>query len=190
MFQLILAISLLFVDTSVAVEKPLILMNAIPSSFKAPDPEDQYDVQLLDNINNLGWYNIHIEEENNAPAYAFSIGHFHKQNHPEIIVIGLKLEVANKLLNVVALNIIDGDEIEPFKKYESFIDELTVSFVPIDIEFYGEYLGYANWYYEKLSKPYPVLQMVWPDKKGIYPWEDGYDDNFLEIQPILVNSSK
>ncbi|HBO37552.1 MAG TPA: DUF4262 domain-containing protein [Pasteurellaceae bacterium] len=161
-------------------------MESIPSNFKPPVPEDDYDSQVLDQINEVGWYNIHVAGENGESAFAFSLGYFHKQNHPEIIIIGLSGKQAQQLLNIAAVKVFGAKEkIEPYKKYEYFTESLSVAFVPVDLEHYGEYLGYANWYYGSMSKPYPVLQMVWPDREGKYPWEPGYDQSFLQSQPIL-----
>jgi hypothetical protein len=35
------------------------------------------------------------------------------------------------------------------------------------------------------STPFPCVQLVWPDKGNHFPWEDGYDKNYLDLQPIL-----
>ncbi len=154
--------------------------------FTAPTPTSEYDFQLLQKIDEIGWYNIHVSEENDSPAYAFTIGHFQKHHHPEIIVIGLPPQIAHELLNIAAIKIAGAkEEIESYRKYTDFTEGLSVVFVPVGIEHYKEYLGYANWYYASMPTPYPALQMVWPDREGIYPWEPGYDKSFLKFQPLL-----
>ena len=127
-------------------------MDSVPSDFTPPAPESEYDAQLLDKIIELGWYNIHVAEENGSPAFAFSLGHFHKENHPEIIIIGLPAETAHELLNIAVVKIVGTNEkIEPYKKYTDFTEGLSVAFVPVDLKHYSEYLGYANWL--QLRKP-------------------------------------
>lgn len=166
--------------------KENMFMTEIPIEFSPPVPENDYDKQLHSQIDELGWHNVHIAEENGMPAFAFTLGHFHKQNHPELIIIGLPAETAHELLNIAVVKIVGAKEaIEPYKKYNDFTESLSVAFVPVDLEHYGEYLGYANWYYGSMPKPFPVMQMVWPDREGKYPWEPGYDKSFLQIQPIL-----
>ncbi|WP_082111428.1 DUF4262 domain-containing protein [Grimontia sp. AD028] len=178
--------ALIFAAVSTAQGEESVFMDSVPSGFTPPAPESDYDAQLLDKVNELGWYNIHIAEENGSPAFAFSIGHFHKQNHPEIIIVGLPAETAHQLLNIAVVKIVGANEkIEPYKKYTDFTESLSVAFVPVGLEHYGEYLGYANWYYGSMPKPYPVVQMVWPDREGKYPWESGYDRRFSQSQPIL-----
>ena len=161
-------------------------MDAIPNEFSLPNPESDYDKNLLKTLESVGWHNVHISEEGNSPAFAFSIGHFYKFNHPEVIVIGLKPEISQQLLNIVAIKVVGANtKIEPYKEYTDMTEGLSLVFIPVSLEHYGEYLGYANWFYGSMPKPYPVLQMVWPDRAGIFPWEKGYDKRFLQLQPIL-----
>lgn len=161
-------------------------MGSIPRHFSLPKPESEFDKNLLKTIETTGWYNVHISADGNSPAYAFTIGHFYKMNHPEIIVIGLKPEISQQLLNIVAIKVVGAKtKIEPYKKYADMTEGFSLVFIPVSLEHYAEYLGYANWFYGSLPKPYPVLQMVWPDKAGLFPWDKGYDKRFLQIQPIL-----
>ena len=178
---------LLFVAVPTALGEESVFLESVPSDFRPPAPESDYDSQLLDQVNEVGWYNLHVAEENGHPAFSFSLGHFHKQDHPEIIIIGLPAETAHQLLNIAVIKIVGAKEkIEPYKKYTEFTEGLSVAFVPVGLEHYAEYLGYANWYYGSMPKPYPVVQMVWPDREGKYPWEPGYDRRFSQLQPILA----
>jgi hypothetical protein len=182
-----LALVLLLITTNVFAEgTDMTFMSKIPEGFKPPAAESDYDEQLLAKIKEVGWHNVHIAGDKGLPAFAFTIGHFYKQNHPELIVIGLPAETAHKLLNIAVVKVVGAKErIEPYKKYKDFTEGLSVAFVPVGIEHYNEYLGYAGWFYGSMSMPFPALQMVWPDKSGKYPWEKGYDKQFLQLQPIL-----
>jgi hypothetical protein len=161
-------------------------MATIPHDFKLPSPESEYDINLLKEIEQIKWKNVHVSAEGNLPAFAYTIGHFYMSNHPEIIVIGLKSETAHQLLNIAAVKIAGAKErIQPYKKYTDLTEGLSLMFIPVSVEHYGEYLGYGNWFYGSLSNPYPALQMVWPDKKGLFPWDKGFDKQFIQIQPII-----
>lgn len=161
-------------------------MQSIPDHFQLPSPEGDYDVNLLEEVKRIGWHHVHITAEGEEPAFAFSIGHFLTLNHPEIIVLGLQPEIAQQFLNAVAVKLAGAKEtIEPYKKYSEFTEGLSLAFIPVSLEYYGEYLGYANWFYGALPKPYPALQMIWPDKSGLYPWEQNYDTRFFRLQPVL-----
>jgi hypothetical protein len=49
-------------------------------------------------------------------------------------------------------------------------------------------LGYAIWFYRSLSKPFPAMQLIWPDKQGHFPWEAGYDERFYRLQKALYEA--
>lgn len=174
------------IQVSIAEGVEYVFMDKVPAGFEAPEPENDFDKRLLGTVEEIGWYNLHVSEEEGAPAFAFSIGHFHKHDHPEIIVVGLEPEIAHELLDIAAVKIIGSQQrIAPYKKYADFTEGLSVAFVPVELDRYEEYLGYANWYYGSLPGPYPALQLVWPDRDGRHPWDDGYDESFSQLQPIL-----
>lgn len=166
--------------------KAAIFMESMPTGFVVPPAETQQDSLILEQIKKVGWYNLHIGQEDNQAAFSFSIGHFQQHNHPELILVGLPAEVANQLLNIAVVKIVGAKErLEPYKKYDDFTEGLAVAFIPVELDFYRDYLGYANWYYGDLPKPYPVLQMVWPDREGYFPWEAEFDTSFKQAQPLL-----
>ena len=173
---------------------PLLLSKAmasefektIPNNFQLPSAESDYDKNLFKQLEDIGWHNVHINAEGELPSFSFTIGHFYKFNHPEILVVGLKSEISQQLLNIVAIKIAGAKErIEPYKKYPNMAEGLNLAFIPVSLKHYKEYLGYASWFYGSMKKPYPALQMIWPDKEGLFPWEKGYNKGFLKFQPIL-----
>ena len=181
---ILLSLAILYASLGVVMASEF--METIPKEFSLPNPESEYDKNLLKTLESVGWHNVHISEEGNTPAFAFSIGHFYKSNHPEVIVVGLKPEISQQLLNIVAIKVVGAKiRIEPYKKYTDMTEGLSLVFIPVSLDHYGKYLGYANWFYGSMSKPYPALQMVWPDKAGIFPWEQNYDERFLQLQPVL-----
>jgi len=48
---------------------------------------------------------------------------------------------------------------------------------------YDEHLGYAIWFYN--GRQFPVLQLVWPDKTGRFPGEEGVAESLATLQPLL-----
>lgn len=168
-----------------------IFMSTIPGDFQVPEPENDFDLQFLEQIESVGWYNLPVAEdpEKGLPQFSFSIGHFYKHNHPEIIVMGLKPEQAVMLLNVAAVKIMGANErIEPYTAYDDFTETLSVMFIPVALEHYPHWMGYANWFYGSMPRPYPTLQMVWPDPEGKFPWDEGYDERFMSLQLLLGSS--
>jgi len=44
-------------------------------------------------------------------------------------------------------------------------------------------MGYANWFYG--GDEYPAFQCIYPDLKGAFPWEEGFDVSWRGRQALL-----
>ena len=146
-----------------------------------PVPEDDGDRKLLSDIQHVGWHVVVIEEDEEGPGYAFSVGLFHSFDHPEMLLFGLDTTV--RLINIIAAQAAVGESFRSGESSDNIIDKFPVSFLTVPANQYRDYLGYALWFYESFD--FPVLQCVWPDRSGLFPWEQGYDTRFLQLQPIL-----
>jgi hypothetical protein len=59
-------------------------------------------------------------------------------------------------------------------------------------EYYFDYMRHGSWFYRSLlwkvdpiaEHKWPVLQLVWPDPNGLYPWDEGCDPRAREIQTL------
>src|SRR6185503_14718031 len=50
---------------------------------------------------------------------------------------------------------------------------------------YGAYLGWGMRFYAHDS--FPVLQMIYPDREGRWPWQDGVSPGIRALQPVLAD---
>lgn len=146
--------------------------------------EEQERLAIQENIDEFGCQIMEVLGDNYMPSFAYTIGLFQQSNHPEIICFGLSQEVMQTLLNNVKDRIEDGETIEIGENYKGFLqDNFEVTFIEANKIFYEEYLGYAKWFYGDTS--FPVLQMVWPDKKQNFPWSPKFDKKLEFAQPLL-----
>lgn len=158
--------------------------------FKWPEPEDLQDQQVLAKIHQNEWTAMHVPSELGKPEYFFTVGHYLHYQRPEVLVVGAPKLVAQKLLQKVALH--TQGKLPPLqigKEYGQFIDQLGVALVPVSVEHYNEYLGFANWFYGSLKHAYPAVQLVWSDMNGVFPWHPRYDLRFSRLQPVLGNAN-
>ena len=155
------------------------------SHEKLPEPKDDYDFAILGDIKRVGWSVIQINPDHpgTEPFYSFSLGLFHTHKHPEIILIGLRHEVAGVIINSIGAAVMLGQRMKPGRTYEEFTS-VPVAFVEVDPAYYEEYVGYARWLYR--GSNFPMLQCVWPLKSGHFPWDKGYDKAGAAIQPLLA----
>lgn len=149
------------------------------------DNAPQQDRQrILDDIEQYGCHLVLIEADNYMPAFAYSVGFYHKFGHPEIICFGLTTESMGNLLNNTCELIKKGEKLEINKGYAGFITNHDIQFLAVDKEFYTSYLGYAGSFYN-WSFDFPVLQIVWPDKENNFPWDEKFNSEWKFKQPLL-----
>jgi hypothetical protein len=150
---------------------------------KLPTPEDDRDRKVLADIAKLGWTVIGVEADDEGPAFAFSVGLFHTLAHPEVLIMGLRPQIAHRLINDIGAAIRNGERFVAGQQYGGIAAGFPLAFVEVDRRYYREYLGYAGWFYG--GPDFPVLQCVWPDKQGVFPWQPGYDSHFFQLQRVL-----
>ncbi len=148
-----------------------------------PEPQDDQDRQILGWVAEYGWAVLGIPDDPEGPGYTFSVGLWRGWQHPEIVLFGLNHEAAQRLINHLGTTIKGGDRYDPGRFYEGIVSGYRVVFLPVDQDQVGPYLGYACWF--NRGQDFPVLQCVWPDREGRFPWEPGFDERFRPRQPLL-----
>jgi hypothetical protein len=141
------------------------------------------DEKVLSDIEEFGWHVIKVAEDAVGPGFAYNIGLTHNFGHPELIILGLASEVMHQILNLA------GDQIslakEKFKsgmRTTELLEGYSCCFVDFPKPLHEEFLGYCIWFYK--NENFEVLQCVWPDKTGNFPWEAGAFDEFSKIPPV------
>lgn len=143
------------------------------------------DKKLLSDIEEYGWHVLKILAEGEEPGFCYSVGLYNSFKHPEIVIIGLRPELAHVLVNNIGEDIKNGLKLESGKFYSNILDNFDCLMINVDKDKYEEYFGYGLWYYRDTH--FPVLQCIYPTIKGIYPWEDNWPKDIKSLQPLLGN---
>ncbi len=127
-----------------------------------------------------------FDPEGQLPWFGYTIGLYETAHRPEVIMIGLTQERLLGFLHLIARNLLAGASYEA----GATTTELTASNKPcffglVDPVHYDEYVGQASVYYA--GQPFPVLQCVWCDTQGRFPWQEGFEERFREHQPLLFD---
>src|SRR5262249_31703607 len=101
--------------------RPWLPRYAMPKKKRNPShcpPElaDEDDRKLLADVEGYGWHVIGVEEDEEGPGFAYSIGLYHTFHHPEVIVFGLSVRVLHRIVNAV------GEGVRSGKKF-GYLDE-------------------------------------------------------------------
>lgn len=144
---------------------------------------DEGDKKLLNDIEVYGWHVIKVLEDEEGPGFGYSVGLYHTFNHPEILIIGLKLNLTHSIINDIGERIRRGERFIKGNYYSNLIDGFDCFFLEVDSKYYREYVGYDLWFYE--NSDFPLLQCVYPTIKGVYPWEKEWLEEIKDLQPLL-----
>jgi hypothetical protein len=118
------------------------------------------------------------------PAYAYTIGLPALLGFPEVTVFGLTPVAARGLIGLVVDAVRGGTEIPFGVELVGLLDnELRCMFAPVDLDVQGVWFGTAAAWYA--GDPFTAVQLLYPDRNGFMPYEDGYEQRLRLAQPII-----
>lgn len=146
-------------------------------------PLEPDERQVLDDIAEYGWHVVGIEAEGTSPAWAFTIGLYETYRHPEILIMGLPVEALMEILNGIGENVKGGAMYRAGMRYGDIVDgNFDCGFEIVDTDLYGDYAGFALWFYGGPS--FPMLQCLWPDRENRLPGNAGFPERLAELQQM------
>jgi hypothetical protein len=137
-------------------------------------------------IDTVGWAVMHVMPAEDDPdteiPFAYTVG-LTAHGYPELLIAGLPPEIGHELLNDLATRVYD--QARRFTHGER-IGDLIVGHdaVIVDGPPREELLpgvAIARYGRDRVR----LQQVVWPDERGRFPWEAGYDVN-PQAQPLIV----
>lgn len=144
---------------------------------------DKREEKALKDIDEYGCHILHVMGDEENPRFSYSIGIFKRTRHPEIIVTGVKQELANWLINEYNERIKAGETFDSNVFYKDFLENFDVTFKEVELKHYSEYFGWGNWYYK--GNDFKALQLIYPSTNGIWPWDSKAKDEFTWFIPKL-----
>lgn len=143
---------------------------------------DDAERKTLSDIKNHGLHIVHVFEDEEHPRFSYTIGLFENYLHPEIIIIGLKHDLTQILLNNMAYEIKKGKNYVAGEYHEGILDDFMCYVGEVPKSEYRDYVGWALWFYEGYD--FPLLQCVPPTVKGKFPWDKDFPEDarfFLQV---------
>lgn len=147
-----------------------------------PTARDHSDQRVLDDVVRHGCHVVGVLADEKGPAYSYSIGLFRNFGHPEILVFGLAHPLMQRIINGLKENIRGGTSFVVGNRYPDILEGFDCAFRLVSTKHYRELLGYARWFHG--GDDFPVVQCVWPDRQGRFPWEPSFNARFKALQPL------
>ncbi|WP_296278876.1 DUF4262 domain-containing protein [Pseudoxanthomonas sp.] len=145
--------------------------------------EDKSEQKVIDDIAEHGWHCVNIVAEGEHVEYSFTIGLHQTYGHPELIIFGLPSKVSHQILAIAADAAKAGAPLDLSKPTDALLNQYSCCFAEVPFSEYREHVGYARWYY--LGNNFPLYQIVWPSRSGLFPWHHQATSEFRAAQPVL-----
>lgn len=120
-------------------------------------PDDDYDRKLLHDVKEHGWHLVGIDDDEEGPAYVFSVGMFHTLGHPEICMFGLiRTETMGQIINDIGDLIMSGHRFDDWEESDDVLDGYSCMFRTVDVVCAGDSLTGWNNYGPSQYWPFPT----------------------------------
>lgn len=142
--------------------------------------------KALHDIDTYGLHILSVAEDGALPPFSYSIGIGQSLGLPELIVVGLRHEVAQAAINACYALMKAGQKIVPGARVAGLLGGgFECEIVEVSPAHYREYMGWAWWLYD--GPGFRAHQIVFPNTAGVFPWEPAADTWFRNWQPLLNN---
>lgn len=148
--------------------------------------EDESERKVIEDIASFGWHCVHVLAEGDLPEYAFTIGLFHTYKQPELIIFGLPCKVSHPILGVAADTAKSGRILDLEQPSDELLNGASCCFAKVPTSKYGENVGFCCWYYR--GNDFPLYQIVWPSREGLFPWHPKASREFRQLQPVITTT--
>ena len=153
--------------------------------MRRPVPTNDYERELIANVERFGWQCTSVAPAKGTKGVSFSytIGFYRSFGQPEFIICGLAPEVAHSILTLLAEAAECGNMVSLDEPCDSLLEGYSCVFVEVPKQQYGDYVRSALWFHGDNS--FPLYQVVWPDKRGRFPWHAKAGAELRSGQPVL-----
>jgi len=147
------------------------------------ESEADIDARVRADIAGHGWHLVLIPPDHGAAGWVHTIGLEQRFSHPELIVFGEDLSILAPLLNALGERVRAGTQLEAGTELSGVLQDLPIAFRAVDAKWTEAFLGNAAWHYQR--DRVAALQCFWPDARGAFPWQPGFDESWRDEQPLL-----
>ncbi len=134
---------------------------------------EEAERSFLTNVRQHGWFDTAVFSDAEGPGFSFTTGLWINTGQPELIIFGLSREIAHDVFWSLFHDLKAGLPLPVGTLTDRAFAHSAAYILPVAKRFYPKYLGWSQWFYR--GKDFPCLQIVWPDRSGLFPWEPGFD---------------
>lgn len=144
---------------------------------------DEGETKALNDISEFGCHILNVMEGDGEPRFTYSIGIQATTSQPDLVVTGLKFDLANSIINRYCQHVQTGQRIQTDKYYNGYIEGFSVTFRTVLKEYYKKYFGWGIWYSK--GNDFDMLQVIYPSVRGKWPWNKDAPEDYCWFIPKL-----
>jgi hypothetical protein len=154
-----------------------------PICYGVPTAElDNFLQRTVGHIGNRGWSVVGVSADEQCPGWSYTIGLWHSYRHPELAMFGLQSDGMGIWLNTIGDRVQGGETLAAEQLVSGVIEGFDVAIGQVDPTWNDELFGTAFRFYRP---PVPFLQVVWPDRNGLWPSDPAATLSCRTNQPQL-----
>ena len=124
------------------------------------------------NIEKFGYHLTYVSAKD-TPSFCYSTGIYKNFNIPEIFISSLPQGLCSELIENYVNEFQEKEHIPLNEKLDYLIDRFPVYLIEVPILNLQEYVLSSIRFYKK--EDYKYIQIIYPDTKGNFPNDSGYD---------------
>jgi len=145
---------------------------------------DEQEKSFVANIRKHGWFKTGVLGEGAFPNFSYSTGLWKTIGFPELITFSVKDENAHQTFWNIFNDVKGGRHLKVGERIGDILNDLDIVLLPVDKRYYEKHLGWSRWFYG--GDEFPCLQLIWPDRANLFPWDAGFDTGFATKQTDLT----
>lgn len=145
---------------------------------------DEHEQDFVAKIREHGWYRMSVPGDAEGPPLSYTTGFWVNAQQPELVTFGLKFEIVHNVFWDLFRDSKANIFLPQGTRTEQVFGNSAAYAFPVAKRFYRDHFGWSRWFYG--GDEFPCLQIVWPDRDGVFPWEEGFDQRFAEDQVDLT----
>jgi len=131
-----------------------------------PD-ENEIGAATVDTVRRHGWVSLWVA---GSIDFAYTVGLWHTFGEPEVVMFGLEGEGMQTWLNTCVELGRDKGWPAPDEPFHGVIDGFETQLRDVHPSWHRALFGAAIGFYR--GTMVPVRQLIWPDRNGLWPWDD------------------
>jgi hypothetical protein len=130
-----------------------------------------------------GWTVTAIPADDEVPGWAYTVGLWHSFRRAELAMFGLDAHVMRSCVDGLAELAAAGRPIAAGDRFDDLAEDRPVQLRAVEPPWHPAFFGRAVDFYRTLDVPF--LQVVWPDRRALFPRQFGSGSYLRQRQPQL-----